>query len=113
MSKEQILSPLKGERGAAMIEKKCKSCKKPILVRMADHKRGWGNYCNKACKASQQARDTNISGPDYRASGKKVSQMKCGKYAKSKFSGGRVIETYDDGTELFYANFSNELNSDI
>ena len=31
--------------------KNCKCCGKEINVRMADHKRGWGNFCNKSCKA--------------------------------------------------------------
>lgn len=39
---------------AAMIDKKCKHCKADISVRLADHKRGWGNFCNKSCKAKHQ-----------------------------------------------------------
>jgi hypothetical protein len=39
---------------AQMIEKQCKCCKQPISVRLADHKRGWGNFCSKSCKAKVQ-----------------------------------------------------------
>lgn len=38
----------------AMIDKKCKHCKSDITVRLADHNRGWGNFCNKSCKAKYQ-----------------------------------------------------------
>lgn len=40
----------------AMIDKNCKSCGCRIRVRVADHKRGWGNYCSKSCKATKQAK---------------------------------------------------------
>lgn len=40
----------------ATIEKHCKCCKKTITVRLADHKRGWGNFCSKSCKAQDQER---------------------------------------------------------
>ena len=36
------------------IEKNCKCCKRTITVRLADHKRGWGNFCSKSCKAKVQ-----------------------------------------------------------
>lgn len=42
----------------AMINKKCKNCKSDITVRLADHKRGWGNFCNKSCKAKFQEKRT-------------------------------------------------------
>ena len=37
-----------------MITKKCACCGKSITVRMADHKRGWGKFCSKSCKATKQ-----------------------------------------------------------
>lgn len=37
-----------------LIDKKCKHCSKKISVRLADHNRGWGNFCNKSCKAKYQ-----------------------------------------------------------
>lgn len=43
---------------AKTIEKKCKHCSSSITVRLADHKRGWGNFCNKSCKAKYQERRT-------------------------------------------------------
>ena len=39
---------------ASMIDKKCKHCKTNITVCLADHKRGWGIFCNKSCKAKYQ-----------------------------------------------------------
>lgn len=39
---------------ATMIDKTCKHCNSDITVRLADHKRGWGNFCNKSCKAKYQ-----------------------------------------------------------
>lgn len=39
---------------AQTIEKNCKHCKSTISVRMSDHKRGWGNFCDKSCKAKYQ-----------------------------------------------------------
>jgi hypothetical protein len=38
----------------ATIQKKCRCCKSNITVRLADHKRGWGNFCDKSCKARYQ-----------------------------------------------------------
>lgn len=43
---------------ATMIDKNCKNCGSDITVRLADHKRGWGNFCNKRCKAKHQERRT-------------------------------------------------------
>jgi hypothetical protein len=39
---------------AEMISKNCKCCKKQISVRLADHNRGWGNFCCKSCKEKIQ-----------------------------------------------------------
>lgn len=41
-----------------MIEKKCQNCKKNIIVRLADHRRGWGKFCSKSCKAIKQEKKT-------------------------------------------------------
>lgn len=35
-----------------IINKNCKACGDLIEVRLADHKRGWGNFCDKACSAA-------------------------------------------------------------
>jgi len=75
---------------AATVIVKCKNCKTPFEARTADVSRGWGLYCSKACKAKKQTRLTGISGPDYRAKGRNVNQMRNGKYAKSKFTGRRT-----------------------
>lgn len=42
----------------AEITKACECCGKPMQVRSADVKRGWGRFCSKSCKASEQARRT-------------------------------------------------------
>lgn len=34
------------------VKKNCKACGDLIEVRLADHKRGWGNFCDKACSAA-------------------------------------------------------------
>ena len=33
---------------------KCKKCKRPFEARTADINRGWGKFCSKSCKASNQ-----------------------------------------------------------
>ena len=39
---------------ASMINKQCKHCGSSITVRLADHRRGWGKFCDKSCKAKHQ-----------------------------------------------------------
>jgi hypothetical protein len=75
---------------AHMTAVKCKNCKTPFEARTADVNRGWGLYCSKACKARKQTSLTGVAGPDYRAEGRNVNQMRNGKYAKSKFTGRRT-----------------------
>ena len=45
------------------VQKNCKACGDLIEVRLADHKRGWGNFCDKACsaayKCNQRPKDVN------------------------------------------------------
>lgn len=45
------------------IQKNCEACGDLISVRLADHKRGWGRFCDKACagayKCAQRPRDVN------------------------------------------------------
>lgn len=95
----------------AMIKKKCACCKAEIEVRLTDHKRGWGRFCSKSCKAKRQTQLTGVSGPEAAIKGVSVPAYRSGKRAPRQHS--RVIEVYDDGTELFYANWSNEEGSDI
>jgi hypothetical protein len=45
------------------IDKHCACCGKPMKVRLADHKRGWGKYCSKSCKAIRQTQATGNAGP--------------------------------------------------
>ena len=51
------------------VEKNCKACGQLITVRIADHKRGWGNFCDKACaaayKTGQRPRDVNANHAKY------------------------------------------------
>lgn len=45
------------------LEKNCEACFALITVRVADHKRGWGRFCDKACAAAHKVgmrpRDVN------------------------------------------------------
>lgn len=45
------------------VQKNCLACGDLITVRLADHKRGWGKFCDKACaaahKCGQRPRDVN------------------------------------------------------
>ena len=68
----------------SMTDVKC-ICGTVFQARTADVNRGWGKFCSKSCKAHKQAKDTGIDGPDHRAGGKNVKQMRNGEYAKSKF----------------------------
>ena len=81
------------------VERKCKACKAPFTARVADVNRGWGLYCSKSCKAKKQEVRTG----QY----KKFIHKKRYKQAL------RVIREHWDGTQEFYANFSNEEGTDI
>jgi hypothetical protein len=47
----------------AYVQKNCLACDALISVRVADHKRGWGKFCDKACAAAHKVgmrpRDVN------------------------------------------------------
>ena len=51
------------DQRAGSIQKNCAACGDLITVRLADHKRGWGRFCDKACaaahKCGQRPRDVN------------------------------------------------------
>lgn len=55
------------------VVKNCKACGMRINVRLADHKRGWGNFCDKSCKgaysAGQRPRDVNKAHAKHRNAG--------------------------------------------
>lgn len=103
-----------------MMVKKCQNCKKEITVREADHKRGWGKFCSKSCKAKKQTQLTGISGPHYKAANMTVSQMQNGKFAKSKFSGshkssckGKLCQYCGSPAVTgYYTNFINDDSPD-
>lgn len=42
----------------AKVERKCKRCGDLFMARVADVKRGWGNFCSKSCKAIKQEQQT-------------------------------------------------------
>lgn len=46
-----------------IVEKNCLACGNIINVRLADHKRGWGKFCDKSCAAAHKCgmrpRDVN------------------------------------------------------
>lgn len=51
------------------IQKNCAACGTLITVRLADHKRGWGKFCDKSCaaayKCGQRPRDVNANHAKY------------------------------------------------
>ena len=49
-----------------MVNRFCECCRKPIKVREADVRRGWGRFCSKSCKARVQEARTGQHA-DYRA----------------------------------------------
>lgn len=51
-----------------MIEKNCEACGDLIHVRLADHKRGWGRFCDKRCKAAHAMGERPSGINDYHAS---------------------------------------------
>lgn len=93
---------------ASMTEVKCAGCASMFEARTADVRRGWGKYCSKRCKARVQTRTTGVDGPDFRASGRNVEQMRNGSYAKSKFKNSNGRTPWDRAgvsreTYLYYA----------
>lgn len=51
------------------VQKNCAACGTLITVRLADHKRGWGRFCDKSCaaayKCGQRPRDVNAHHAKY------------------------------------------------
>lgn len=51
------------------VDKNCLACGDLIKVRLADHKRGWGKFCDKSCSAAfkggMRPRDVNASCAKY------------------------------------------------
>ena len=39
---------------AGTVQKNCLACGDLITVRLSDHKRGWGKFCDKACAAAHK-----------------------------------------------------------
>ncbi|WMC11707.1 hypothetical protein PU634_04910 [Oceanimonas pelagia] len=50
------MQPKKPTRGAK-VERPCATCSKPMQVRAADVKRGWGRFCSKSCKAKHKSNE--------------------------------------------------------
>lgn len=52
-----------------LVEKNCLACGDLIHVRLADHKRGWGKFCDKACAAAHKCghrpKDVNVGHAKY------------------------------------------------
>lgn len=62
----------------SMTDRKCVGCGDPFKARTADVRRGWGRFCSKSCKASEQERRTGqyrafLSGGDSDGHGRGVS----------------------------------------
>lgn len=51
------------------VKKNCAACDALIDVRLADHKRGWGRFCDKSCtaayKVGMRPRDVNANHANY------------------------------------------------
>lgn len=61
-------------RGRTVVVK-CKRCKDPFVARVADRKRGWGQFCSKSCKAIRQTQRTGYAGPRCDSDGDGSFQM--------------------------------------
>lgn len=95
-----------------VVEKKCSYCGDVFYPKEADVKRGWGKFCSKSCKASQQTKDTGIAGAHFKAKGRSVNQMKNGKFSKSKFKYNSGDKFYR--TTIAYEDWDDEvLNGDV
>lgn len=70
------------------VEKNCLACGDLISVRLADHKRGWGKFCDKACaaahKCGQRPRDVNARHAKTSAWAKQRLETFAGKYPGGK-----------------------------
>ena len=74
-----MTSPLSPEAVAQMVadreagtpgqvKKNCEACGDLIAVRLADHKRGWGRFCDKRCAAAHKSGERPSSISKYHAS---------------------------------------------
>lgn len=92
---------------ASMTEITCKcGCGKTKKVRTADVKRGWGLFYSKSCKARHQEKRT----------GQYKKYMNRRSKSDDLFSGTPFVPHSDEDwydEEEFYANFSNEDDTDI
>lgn len=74
----------------AVIEKNCEACGDLMTVRLADHKRGWGRFCDKACagayKCHQRPRDVNADHAAHMPHGWAADKMR--DFA-AKYGGGK------------------------
>lgn len=96
----------------AKVTVKCKCCNKPFEARVADRKRGWALYCSKSCKAKKQTNNT-VRKAKSLYPWQRYDKCTTHEQRETLLRNPRVIEVYEDGTELFYANFSNEEGTDI
>lgn len=67
------------------VQKNCLACGDLITVRLADHKRGWGKFCDKACaaahKCGQRPRDVNAGHAKFSAWAADRMDLFASKYA--------------------------------
>jgi len=71
----------------ALVSVKCRNCGNAFNARVADRKRGWGKYCSKSCKATEQTRRTGRGRP--RAAKTYYCDI-CGDPAKKYLAAGRI-----------------------
>lgn len=96
----------------AKVTVKCKCCGAPFEARVADRKRGWGLYCSKSCKAVKQE-NNKARGAKRLYPWQRYDKCTTQEQRDTLLRSPRVIEVYEDETELFFANFSNEEGTDI
>ena len=73
---------------AAMVEVKCKQCKKEFQARVADRKRGWAKFCSKSCKAKEQEHRTG----QYRSwAARQISKLDGSESTTAKAVGGGFV----------------------
>lgn len=72
----------------ATVQKNCAACGDVITVRLADHKRGWGKFCDKACaaafKVGQRPRDVNARHAKFSAWARDRFELFAAKYGDGR-----------------------------
>lgn len=93
-----------------------KSCKLPFTARVADRKRGWGRFCSKNCKASEQTRRTGVSGPYMtgaaRTGGDLLQLIERKERMITVDQDHFIPDIHDDGMDGHFSNEDHDCNKD-